>query len=243
MGETGTSRSLRNLDPTAQEFKPRNQMTLFAPTQIYSPYTLPYPSPDLQLMPFSDGGVGYFQFQYATPAVRSPPVSPVSATPTRTLLLSSVPADVGEETLRRELEAFGEVRLVQMERAADGIVAVSFYDLRHAQTCLTEVREQHMQQQSRLREHFINSMFAQNLGSPAENLPAPVPPPARGLIAGRAAWAQFMIPATSSAPDGYNQGTLVIFNLDSRVSTSNLREIFETFGKRGKQVFVGVLYC
>ncbi|KAJ9708733.1 hypothetical protein PVL29_000647 [Vitis rotundifolia] len=242
MGETGTSRFLGNLDSSAQEFRPmnpyiQNQMTLFVPTQIYYPYTHPHPYSEVQLMPFCDEGVGYSQFvassAYVIPvAGKQPPpplMSPLSATPTRVLLLSSVPTDVSEATVRRELEAFGEVRSVQMERVCDGIVAVSFYDLRHAQACLMEVRKQHMQQQSRLKKHY-DSLLTRKLASQVENLPTPLPPPARGLIAGRVVWAQFMIPVITCMLDDYNQGTLVIFNLDSKVSTSSLRNIFETFG-------------
>ena len=239
MGETGASRVPGNLDPTAQEFRPsnpylQNQMPFFVPTQIF----YPYPSTELQLMPFCEGPVGYPQFAaspvYAGHVVGNSSLSlppwQLSAAPTRTLLLSSVPTDVSEATVRRELEAFGEVRSVQTERVCDGIVAVSFYDLRHAQAGLTEIREQHMQQQSRLRKHY-DSLLTQNLASQVESLPTPQPPPARGHIAGRAVWAQFMMPTTGSSPDGHNQGTIVIFNLDLEVSTNNLRDIFETFGR------------
>ncbi|RVX04283.1 Protein terminal ear1 [Vitis vinifera] len=204
MGETGTSRFLGNLDPSAQEFRPRNpyiqnQMSLSVPTQIYYPYTHPHP----QFVASS---------AYVRPVAGKPPLSPLmsplSATPTRALLLSSVPTDVSEVTVRenwRPLE-------------------------RHAQACLTEVREQHMQQQSRLKKHY-DSLLTRKLASQVEHLLAPLPPPARGLIAGRAVWAQFMIPVSTCTLDDYNQGTLVIFNLDSEVSTSSLRDIFETFGR------------
>ncbi|KAA8529672.1 hypothetical protein F0562_034228 [Nyssa sinensis] len=181
-------------------------------------------------MPFCEGGcVGYPQF--VTPPVdvsqviTNPPLPPSTPTPSRMLLLSSVPTDVSESTVRRELEVFGDVRAVQMEKVRDGIVTVHFYDLRHAEEAMVEIREQHMQQQSRLRKHF-DALLTQNSAYEVKNLVVPLPPPARGLIAGRAVWAQFMIPAMAGVPDGQNQGTLVIFNLDSEVQELDLMVLF-----------------
>ncbi|KAA8533239.1 hypothetical protein F0562_033228 [Nyssa sinensis] len=243
MGETGFVRFPGNLDPRAHEFRPRNPYNhnyfTFVQPQIYYPYLYPpYPSVELQVVPFSEGGgVGYHRFgsspAYVSPDRTNPPLPPPlpppSTTPSRTLLLSSVPTDVSESTVRRELEVFGDVRAVQMERMRDGIVTVHFYDLRHAQEALLEIREQHMQQQSRLRKHF-DALLTKNSAYEVNNLVVPLPPPARGLIAGRAVWAQFMIPAMNGVPDGHNQGTLVIFNLDPDVSAGSLKEIFEAFG-------------
>uniref|UniRef100_A0A5B7C6H2 RRM domain-containing protein n=1 Tax=Davidia involucrata TaxID=16924 RepID=A0A5B7C6H2_DAVIN len=243
MGETGIVRFPGNLDPRAQEFRPRNPYNhnhlTFVQPQIYYPYPYPpYPSSEVQVVPFSEGGgVGYPRFA-SSPAYVSPdrpnpplppPLPPPSATPSRTLLLSSVPTGVSESMVRRELEVFGDVRAVQMERMRDGIVTVHFYDLRHAQTAAMEIREQHMQQQSRLRKHF-DALLTKNSAYEVNNSAPPLPPPARGLIAGRAVWAQFMIPAITGVPDGHNQGTLVIFNLDPEVSAISLKEIFQAFG-------------
>lgn len=155
--------------------------------------------------------------------VSTPLPLPPTGAPTRTLVLSSVPGDVSETLIRRELEVFGEVRGVQMERVGDGIVTVHFYDLRHAERALKEIREQHMLHQARLRNLFI-----QNCESLSLNI-AP-PPPARGLIAGCVVWAQFIIPSCKAVPDGQNQGTLVVFNLDPNVSTRCLKETFQAFG-------------
>lgn len=155
--------------------------------------------------------------------VSTPLPLPPTGAPTRTLVLSSVPGDVSETLIRRELEVFGEVRGVQMERVGDGIVTVHFYDLRHAERALREIREQHMLHQARLRNLFI-----QNCESLSLNI-AP-PPPARGLIAGCVVWAQFIIPSCKAVPDGQNQGTLVVFNLDPNVSTRCLKETFQAFG-------------
>ncbi|KAG8640065.1 hypothetical protein MANES_13G020000v8 [Manihot esculenta] len=242
MGETDIVRFPGSLDPRAQEFRPRNnpnnvnfiqQMPLFGPTppphQVYYAYSSP-------AAPFSDGGgvVGYSQYASAPPPVAYVstvmPLPPQSAAPTRTLVLSSVQSDVSEWMIRRELEVFGEVRGIQMDRICDGIVTVHFYDLRHAEKALKEIREQHMQQQSRLRSLFAALERSSGFLGMGENLVAPPPPAARGLIAGCAVWAQFIIPSCNAVPEGHNQGTVVVFNLDPNVSTSSLKEIFQAFG-------------
>ncbi|KAJ9176281.1 hypothetical protein P3X46_011613 [Hevea brasiliensis] len=247
MGETGIVRFPGNLDPRAQEFRPRNnpnnvnltqQMPLFGPPplppppppphQVYYTYAAP------QAVPFSDDGVvGYTQYPSAAPLAYVStvlPLPPQSGAPTRTLVLSSVPSDVSESIIRRELEVFGEVRGVQMERICDGIVTVHFYDLRHAEKALKEIRDQHMHQQSRLRNLFAALERSSGFLRLGENLLAPPPPAARGLISGCAVWAQFIIPSCNAVPDGHNQGTIVVFNLDPNVSTSSLKEIFQAFG-------------
>lgn len=242
MGETGIVRFPGNLDPRAQEFRPRNpnnqaQLALFSPLpqavpQVYYPYAASDLQVQVQVVPFCEGAVGYgCQLAAAPPAyVCAPGVRIQAAVPasssaaTRTLVLSSVPCDVSEGTVRRELEGFGEVRGVQMERIREGIVTVHFYDLRHAEEALCAIRDQHMQHQTRLRNHYYTSCSTTVL--------PPLPPPARGLIAGRTVWAQFSIPSpTHAVREGHNQGTIVIFNLDSQVSKAALKEIFETFGR------------
>jgi hypothetical protein len=83
-----------------------------------------------------------------------------------------------------------------------------------------------MLHQARLRNFFI-----QNSESISFNIAPTPPPPARGVIAGCVVWAQFIIPSCNEVPDGQNQGTLVVFNLDPNVSTRSLKEIFQAFGK------------
>lgn len=264
MSETGIARFPGSLDPRAEEFKPRNvsttpnHITIFAPpppqlpAHVYYPYTSGFqPINDVQVLPFCDASVGYPQFSsppayVSHPAVNMRQLPPPSATvATRALLLSSVPIQVTETTIRNELEVFGEVRGVEMERVCEGIVTVHFYDLRHAEMALKEIRDQHMQQQTRLRNHYA-SLLVQNSGNYEHNLasnitfqtvlhsslPPPLPPPARGLIAGHTVWAQFIIPAYNAVPEGHNQGTIVIFNLDSDVSSSTLKDNFQAFGMK-----------
>lgn len=244
MGETGIGRFPGNLDPRAQEFRPRNpnqyQLYFFPqpPQPLYYPYTTPFSATELQVVPFCEAGVGYVHAQppqlhhpayVSSHVVQVAPVLPPSAAATRTLVLSSVPIEVSEALVRRELEAFGEVRAIEMERIQEGIVTVHFYDLRHADKALREIRDQHMQHQARLRNHYCTSptpgsSLATNSGTHVDNSGA------RGLIAGRPVWAHFVIPFAHAVPDGHNQGTIVIFNLDSQVSKTSLKEIFDAFG-------------
>ncbi|KAL5552728.1 hypothetical protein UlMin_040129 [Ulmus minor] len=254
MAETGFVRFPGSLDPRAEEFRPRNpnnptHLVLFhpppqppPPPPVYYQFSSPFtPISEVQLLPYSEVGIGYPQFSSPPAYVSQPPVPvrlPVpptqSSVATRAILLSSVPGESTESTIWNELEAFGEVRGVQMERLCDGIVTVHFYDLRHAEMALKEVREQHMNHQTRLRNHYSAALFVQN-SSPGEqnlvpSLQFPIIPPARGLVLGRPVWAQFVIPASNSVPEGNNQGTIVIFNLDPDVTAFTLKEIFQAFG-------------
>ncbi|GAB4829281.1 hypothetical protein Ancab_018949 [Ancistrocladus abbreviatus] len=244
MGENDLVRFTGSLDPAAQEFRPGYPTTQFQliPQQVYYPYNPAVAAPSLTAPPPYPHIPHYGSpVPAAYVASNQPPLPPPlpapSPTPTRALLLSSVPTDVSESTVRRELEVFGDVRAVQMERVREGIVTVHFYDLRAAHAAMDEIREQHMQHQNRLRIHYTTAaVLARNhngytwsdsfVGPP----PPPPPLPACGLISGRPVWAQFMIPAINAFPDGLNQGTLVLFNLDCQISSSSLREIFEAFG-------------
>ncbi|KAE9587792.1 hypothetical protein Lal_00022043 [Lupinus albus] len=214
MEETGyIIRSPGNLNPTAEEFIPTNPIH-FPPATVF---TVPV-------------AVGVF---YGTPHLsystlqQPPPPMNLSTSSTRSLLISPFPSNlfISESLLRRELEVFGDVRGVQMENLLiNGTVTVHFYDLRHAETALTEIQSQHMMQQARLRNYYYYGNGSLNTASP------PVPPPARGIVGGRAVWAQFVVAACNDVIDGQNQGTIVVLNLDCGVSMKNVRQIFEPFG-------------
>ncbi|KAG5520743.1 hypothetical protein RHGRI_033355 [Rhododendron griersonianum] len=243
MGDAGFTRFPTCLDPRAEEYRPFNQVTLFQPQphQIYYPYPQ-QPIADLHLTPFSDftntTNVAPFyapQAHVSLPPL-PPPLPPPSPAPTRTLLLSSVPTDVSESDVRRDLEIFGDVRAVQMERVRDGIVTVHFYDVRSSQRAAAEIRGQHMRQQGRLRVYY-DAVLARNssgeFGGGGEVWgPVPVAAPVGpGVVGGHAVWAQFKVPVgVGGVPDGVNQGTIVVFNLDEGVNTARLKEIFEAFG-------------
>ncbi|KAE8661526.1 Terminal EAR1-like 1, putative isoform 2 [Hibiscus syriacus] len=57
-----------------------------------------------------------------------------------------------------------------------------------------------------------------------------LPRPQRGLISKGAVGAHFIIPSSNTFPDGNNQGTVVVFNLDPGVSSSELRDILQVYG-------------
>lgn len=236
MGDAGFITFPTCLDPTAEEFRPLKQTTTFflppAPQQTYynyNPYPPQQPITDLHVAPF-----------YAPPAHVSlpplpPPLPPPSAAATRTLLLSSVPADVSESDIRRDLEIFGDVRAVQMERLRrDGIVTVHFFDVRSARRAAAEICGQHMRQQGRLRAYYDAVAARNSTGVGGEVWgPAPVAAPmGPGVVGGHVVWAQFKVPVgVGGVPDGVNQGTIVVFNLDEGVNTARLKHIFEAFGK------------
>ncbi|KFK33554.1 hypothetical protein AALP_AA5G028600 [Arabis alpina] len=222
-----------NLDPRAQEFIPLNPIPS---SGFYYPYTPPPPPP---LLPPSSYGLSPPEPRAFTflnfpphpmmfsprppprPTLQQPPrpcfngaPPPPSNSPTRSLSLISVPRDASETTVRRDLEIFGDVRGVQMERISQGIVTVHFYDLRDAKRALREVCGRHMQHRERLGGSDVSVWSS----------------PARGFVSGRPVMAQFVVPDTSAVPGGCNQGTLVIFNLDPQVSSVSLRQIFQVYG-------------
>ncbi|KAL9226377.1 hypothetical protein vseg_002199 [Gypsophila vaccaria] len=218
MAQDGVVHLYGNLDPTAQEFWPTYP--------AHFPYLLPPPPPPPPPPPFFLPPPPQPQPQPQQGSCYIPPTIPTPATtPTRAIVLSAVPHDTSESTIRRDLEHFGDVRSVQMDRVRDGIVTVHFYDVRSSHAALVAVRDQHMQHQHRLRLHFT-SIFPFSL----DFHPPPPPPSVPGVVCGRAVWAHFTVPVLNAYPDGVNQGTIVIFNLDPTVSAATLRNVFKSFG-------------
>ncbi|CAH8361053.1 unnamed protein product [Eruca vesicaria subsp. sativa] len=220
-----------NLDPRAQEFLPLNPIS----SRFYYPYTSPPPPPSYGLSQTDPRVFTFFNLpphpmMFPPPSPPPPPprlcfngvsaVSPPSNSPTRSLSLVYVPRDVTESTVRRDLEVFGDVRGVQMERISEGIVTVHFYDLRDAKRAVREICGRHMQHQERLGG-------GSKVGKSVWTSPSSS---ARGFVSGRPVWAHFVVPATNALPGGCNQGTLVIFNLDPDVSSTALRQIFHVYG-------------
>ncbi|KAL2343124.1 hypothetical protein Fmac_004409 [Flemingia macrophylla] len=122
--------------------------------------------------------------------------------PTRSLLLSFEPSvtPVTEPELRSRLEAFGELRGVQMERFRHGTVTAHFFDLRHAETAFAAI------------PHLA------------------LPSPASGVLAAGTLWARYTLPARDALPEQQNQGTLSVFSLDSEMDSVTLLETFQAFG-------------
>ncbi|CAN8266447.1 unnamed protein product [Cochlearia groenlandica] len=220
-----------NLNPRAQEFFPLNP-------SFYFPYIPPPPPPPPPLPP-SSYGLSPFPFFNLPPhpMIFPPPppppqqqtrpcfngvsayhrLPPPSNSPTRSLSLISVQRDVTETEVRRDLEIYGDVRGVEMERLiSEGIVTVHFYDLRDAKRAVREICGRHDMQHQQARSVW---------GPPSSSSSS-----ARGFVSGKAVWAQFVFPDTSAVHGGCNQGTLVIFNLHPQVSSLDLRHIFQIYG-------------
>ncbi|CAM6008604.1 unnamed protein product [Sphagnum balticum] len=139
----------------------------------------------------------------------------------RALLLNGVPIDMDEHQLKKEMEEWGPVRALGMERQHEGLVTVHYYDLRHTKEALGDIQQQHLWHQQRMQRRFQR----QRSGGP--HLQATT----RGLIAGKVMWAQYTSPSGAFAgPDALNQGTLVVFNLDADMPLDKLKAVFEEYG-------------
>ncbi|CAA0322202.1 unnamed protein product [Arabidopsis thaliana] len=208
MSVTGPFSHPTNLNPTAPAFFPainqhQNQNPSLIPTRFFLPHPPPPPPPPPPPL--------YFSYFSLPPPPPPPHLPPTSVTPTRAVMLLQVPATVTETSLRRDMELFGEVRGVQMERAHEGIVIFHFYNLINSQRAFNEIRYRHMQQQEQ-QQHFHFTT-------------------ARGLVSGHSLWAHFVFPQLNAVPEGNNQGSLVIMNLEPTVSSSTLRHIFQVYGE------------
>ncbi|KAL2650012.1 hypothetical protein R1flu_018140 [Riccia fluitans] len=171
----------------------------------------------------------------------------------RALLLTGVPVDLPDHQLRHELEQWGMVRALGLDRRQEGLVTVHYYDLRHAKEALRDIQQQHLLQQQRMQEKFQQmhkkrsggggggshmhnevtvekkqTVFKDGHREDVSTSPAATP---RGLIGGKAGWAQYTVPVGNTAgPDSHNQGTLVVFNLDADMPPDELRAVFEAHG-------------
>ncbi|KAI3840205.1 hypothetical protein MKX03_013864 [Papaver bracteatum] len=238
MDEDAGSMSRYLLDPSAQEFRPSRNNLSSNSSRIPLNHQPIYYSHPVNTTGYYDGLANYQEdhyksslttTRYARPVAEVQPLPPLTTAATRALLLTSVPSDVNEMIVRRDMEVFGEIRAIQMERLhSDGIVTI---------------QEQHMQHQIRSRQHYNFLMGATNSNwdnsqHPNQHshnyqqqiLSQPAPSSYRGLVAGRIVWAQFTVPVKLLGHGGRNQGTIVVFNLDSSVSMLTLNQIFEAFG-------------
>ncbi|XP_042499846.1 protein terminal ear1-like [Macadamia integrifolia] len=168
------------------------------------------------LMPFHNGSMGYLM-----PPPTAPPTSP---TPTRSLFLTLVPTHVSEMRVRVDLQVFGPVWSIEMKRLTEGIVTVHFYDERDSKAAFEAIRQQHKQYQKRLTEHYTTLGW---LVAP------PMPQLTDGLIDGMAIWAEFSVHGISAR---YDHGSLIVTNLDSKVSSRMVKEMFEGFGGPVKEL-------
>jgi hypothetical protein len=167
----------------------------------------------------------------------------------RALLLNGVPIDMDELQLKREMEVWGPVRAMGMERRHEGLVTVHFYDLRHTKDALTDIQQQHLWHQQRMQRRLQRQRSGglhlpgdsgydrQDRGKHVDRGVDDASgdlgmKSSRGLIGGKVMWAQYTSPVGAAAgPDALNQGTLVVFNLDANMSLDDLRAAFEKYGK------------
>lgn len=165
----------------------------------------------------------------------------------RALLLSGIPMELPEPQLRKTLETWGNIRALAVDRRTEGLVFVQYYDLRHAKEALRDVQHQHLMQQQRMHQrlqllqkqsglspstHLLNADFEHDVRSHLTGDSAVDDHRHKGMVGGKAVWAQYTSPAEMLAgPDSMNQGTLVVFNVDADMSLESLRQAFEVYGE------------
>lgn len=174
----------------------------------------------------------------------------------RAILLNGVPAYVSDDELKTEMAKWGDVRTIVSDRKpTEGLVTVNFYDLRCAKEALRDIQQQHLNKQHRMQQQYqcsqkqregssnnsrenVETAFDRQDGGKRPDL---VPDSTsssstsansgRGLVCGVVMWAQYTLPIGAAAgPDGLNQGTLVVFNLDVDTTMECLKSIFEVHG-------------
>lgn len=191
------------------------------------------------------------------PVLPHPPVSGREHV-SRAILLNGVPHSMTDEQLKVEMGKWGDVRTVVSDLKNSGLVTVNFYDLRCAKDALRDIQQQHlckqqrMQQQYQLsqkqrgaasssssRDHLDMAYERQDSGKHSDVLAehnigssSISAAPGKGLISGVVMWAQYTLPIGAAAgPDGMNQGTLVVFNLDVDTTMEQLKSVFEAYGE------------
>ncbi|XP_024383881.1 protein MEI2-like 5 isoform X2 [Physcomitrium patens] len=175
----------------------------------------------------------------------------------RAILLNGVPASLSDEQLKVEMGKWGDVRTIVSDRKlVEGLVTVNFYDLRCAKDALRDIQQQHLNKQHRMQQQYQLSQKQRGVNSSSssrENAdmaferqdavkhPELLPEStgsssmpshsAKGLVCGIVMWAQYTLPIGAAAgPDGLNQGTLVVFNLDVDTTMECLKSVFEVYG-------------
>lgn len=191
------------------------------------------------------------------PVLSHPPISGREHV-SRAILLNGVPAHMTDEQLKIEMGKWGDVRTVVSDQKHQGLVTVNFYDLRCAKDALRDIQQQHLNKQQRmqqqyqlsqkqrgaassssLREHSDMAYERQDSAKHSDLLPdhnigssSISSTPGKGLINGVVMWAQYTLPIGAAAgPDGMNQGTLVVFNLDVDTTMEQLKSVFEAYGE------------
>ncbi|KAI5065430.1 hypothetical protein GOP47_0020125 [Adiantum capillus-veneris] len=149
----------------------------------------------------------------------------------RALVISGVPPSLDVSHLHQELEQWGHVRAFHADRLSQGILSVQFFDLRASRQALRDMQNQHLIRQHRFQQHLHAQNGMQFQGrvvlSGANEDSASV---SRGLLCGTVVWAQYVASSSVPCPDGHNQGTLVLFNVDADLVLQELQKVFEKYG-------------
>lgn len=171
----------------------------------------------------------------------------------RAILLNGVPSSMTDEQLKIEMGEWGDVRIVVSDQKHQGLVTVNFFDLRCAKEALRDIQQQHLNKQQRMQQQF--QLSQKQRGTPCSSSLREYTDAAydrqdaakhsdlhtecigsssisgKGLINGVVMWAQYTLPIGAAAgPDGMNQGTLVVFNLDVDTTMEHLKSVFEAYG-------------
>lgn len=124
--------------------------------------------------------------------------------PTRCVLLRNIPPGIDDDDIRRLLHTFGPLRDLgaqQRSRGGRGSLLATYFDLRHARAAVRAL-DSSMHFGRRLEARF--------------QCPSDI-------------HHSHPVPSNSSSPQS-NQGTLVVFNLDTTTSAEDIRALFSTVG-------------
>ncbi|GJQ15033.1 hypothetical protein GpartN1_g6824.t1 [Galdieria partita] len=133
-----------------------------------------------------------------------------SESPSRTILVKNIPPGVDDSELRCLLERFGPLRDLgaqQRSRGGRGAIQATYFDLRHAREAVNSLPKVSFYGRS-LEARFILS----NEVSPVMNETMK-----KGFH-------------SSNAASQFNNGTLVVFNLDPSITADELRKVFGVYG-------------
>ncbi len=115
----------------------------------------PYAAASVAIQPFISMGCPTMTFSgnNSLASTQQPSVSGREHV-SRALLLNGVPSDMDEHQLKQEMELWGPVRAMGMERIKEGLVIVHYYDLRHTKEALADIQQQHLWYQQRMQRQL-----------------------------------------------------------------------------------------
>ncbi|CAK9273033.1 unnamed protein product [Sphagnum jensenii] len=145
------------LDPNAREYTPPPQSLCAAALAPVLPPAgqHPYAAASVAIQPFISMGCPTMTFSgnNSLASTQQPSVSGREHV-SRALLLNGVPSDMDEHQLKQEMELWGPVRAMGMERIKEGLVIVHYYDLRHTKEALADIQQQHLWYQQRMQRQL-----------------------------------------------------------------------------------------